>query len=83
MQDPSLQYTDFVVMAQGLSFSLACGILVPRLGIKLASSAFQGRFLITGPPGKSPTMIFLKYILQIRRLMLREIKQLPPGHTAY
>ena len=29
------------------------GILVPRLGIEPVSSALQGRFLSTGPPGKS------------------------------
>ena len=43
---------DSVVVAHGLiSCTLACGGL-PRLGIKSASSALQGRFLTTGPPGK-------------------------------
>ena len=36
-----------------LSCSEACGILVPWPGIKPASPALQGRFLTTGPPGKS------------------------------
>ena len=38
---------------RGLNCSEACGILVPWPGIKLASFALQGRFLTTGPPGKS------------------------------
>ena len=37
---------------------IACGILVPRSGIKPASPALEGRFLTTGPPGKSFTGIF-------------------------
>ena len=41
-----------VVARHGLSCSSTCGILVPKPGIKLASPALQGRFLITGPPGK-------------------------------
>ena len=36
-----------------LSFSVACGILVPQPGIKPAFPALQGRFLTTGPPAKS------------------------------
>ena len=35
------------------SFSEASGILVPQAGIDLVFPAFQGRFLATGPPGKS------------------------------
>ena len=31
----------------------ACGILAPRLGIKLASPALEGKVLTTGLPGKS------------------------------
>ena len=34
--------------------AMACGILVPQPGIKPMSPALQGRFLTTGPPGKSP-----------------------------
>ena len=49
---------------QGLS-SVACRlscpgayeILVPRPGIKPASPALEDRFLTTGPPGKSPTLV--------------------------
>ena len=36
----------------GLSCSVACGILVPRPGIELMSSALAGGFLTTGPLGK-------------------------------
>ena len=48
-----MQHGASLVEARGLSFSEAHGILVARPGIKLASSALQGRFLTTGPPGKS------------------------------
>ena len=37
----------------GLSYSMACGILVPRPGTEPVSPAFQGGVLTTGPPGKS------------------------------
>ena len=33
--------------------SMACGVLVPRVGIELTSPALQGGFLTTGPLGKS------------------------------
>ena len=36
----------------------ACGILVPQPGIKPTSSALEGGFLTTGPPGKSPDQYF-------------------------
>ena len=42
-----------VIAASMLSSSAACGILVPRPGIKLMYPALQGRFLTTGPPEKS------------------------------
>ena len=54
MQDLSSRHMDLVVTGPGLSCSTACGILVPQLGIKPASPALQGRFLTTGPLGKSP-----------------------------
>ena len=47
-----------VVAACELSYSVACGILVPQPWIKLASPALEGEFLTTGPPGKSPAIIF-------------------------
>ena len=40
-------------MACGLRFLLACGILVPPPGIEPVYAVLQGRFLTTGPPGKS------------------------------
>ena len=43
-----------VVAACGLSCPTACEILVPRLGIEAVFPALEGRFLTTGPPGKSP-----------------------------
>ena len=52
--DPLLWDAGFSpVAAHRLSCSTACGILVPRPGIKPASHALEGRFLTTGPPGKS------------------------------
>ena len=36
-----------------LSCSVACGIFVPPPGIEPMSPALKGRFLTTGPPGKS------------------------------
>ena len=35
------------------SCSAACGILVPGPGTELVSPELEGRFLTTGPPGKS------------------------------
>ena len=37
----------------GAQLPWACGVLVPQPGIEPASSALEGRFLTTGPPGKS------------------------------
>ena len=42
-----------VVTAPGLSRLTACEILVPQPGIEPESSALEGRFLTTGPPGVS------------------------------
>ena len=39
--------------------SVTCGILVPWPGIKPKSLALQGRFLTTGPPGKSQDSLLL------------------------
>ena len=44
----------------GLSYSTACGILVPPLGIKPQSPTLEGRFLTTGPPGRYPQHHLLK-----------------------
>ena len=46
-----------LVVVRGLSCPVACGILVPRPEIKLASPELQDRFLTTRPPGKSQKYI--------------------------
>ena len=48
-----------VVAGRRLSCSVATsGILVPQTGIKLASLAFQGKLVTSGPPGKSLETFF-------------------------
>ena len=42
-----------VAMVHWLSCSTASGIGIPGPGIKSVSPALAGRFLATGPPGKS------------------------------
>ena len=42
-----------VVVAHGLSYSAACGVLVPQPGMELLPPALQSRFLTPGPSGKS------------------------------
>ena len=46
-------------LARRLSCPSVCEILVPQLGIEPMSPAFQGGFLTTEPPGKSPLCILL------------------------
>ena len=65
MGDLSLRHMDsqvvacgLVVAARGLGCPLTCGILVPRPGIELTLSAFQGGFLTTGPLGKSSATVY-------------------------
>ena len=41
-----------LVVVHGLSFLVACGILVPEPGIEVSSPALEDGFLTTGPPGK-------------------------------
>ena len=56
-----------------LSYSVACGILVPWPGIKPASSALEGIFLTTGSPGKS-----LSYFLSnIFNFLLHSLSLVP------
>ena len=57
--DLSLGCTDFLVVGQGLS--RACGIPAARPGIKPTSSASEGGFLTTGPPGKFPLFFNYRY----------------------
>ena len=52
------EYTGSTVAARGLRYSVACGIIVPQPGIKPRSPALQGRFLTTGPPGRSLVLVF-------------------------
>ena len=47
-----------VVVALGLSCCMTCWILVPQAGLELMAPALQGRFLTTGPPGKSLVRYF-------------------------
>ena len=47
------EHVGSVAVARRLSCPSACGILAPPGGIKPASPALEGRFLTTGPPGKS------------------------------
>ena len=42
-----------------LSCPSVCGVLVPQPGMEPASPALEGRFLTTGPPGKSPHVYFI------------------------
>ena len=42
-----------LLIVRGLPCSGACRILLPQPGIEPTSSTLQGRFLTTGPPGKS------------------------------
>ena len=55
-----------VVMTPGLGCPMACGISVPQSGIK-PTSAVEGRFLTTGPPGKSPNH-FCYHVLKVAAL---------------
>ena len=68
VQDLSLWLTDSLVAACWLSFSEERGILVPRPGIEPASPALRGRFLTTGPPGKSGF-----YLLKIKPVIYQEL----------
>ena len=47
------------VAAHGLSCLVACGFSVAWPGIKPMSPALEGRFLTTGPPGKSSWLLIL------------------------
>ena len=53
------EHRGLVVAVCRLSCFSACGILVPRPGIRPASSTLQGRFLSSGPPGKSHFLLLL------------------------
>ena len=53
-----------VVAVRQLNCSVACGILVPQPRIGVESSALQGGFLTTGPPGKSHILCFKGTLLR-------------------
>ena len=47
-----------LLIVRGLPCPGACRILLPQPGIEPSSSTLQGRFLTTGPPGKSESRVF-------------------------
>ena len=53
-----------------LSCPMACAILVSQPGIKPSSPPLEGRFLSTGPPGKSPKMFKSKLFTWKRKVKL-------------
>ena len=71
--------------SHGLSCPKACRILVPRPGIEPASPALEGRFLTTGPQGKSlfyflflVTLLLLFFFLFSFFAMLCSLQDLGP-----
>ena len=74
------------------SCPLACGVFVPGSGIEPMSSALQGRFLTTGPPGKSLGNVFLNKIIVVHGLRAElfswfltpksQFPELPPPFSA-
>ena len=52
-----------VLASSGLSCPLACGILVPQPGIEPPCAALEGRFLITGSPGKSLNFLLMPQVM--------------------
>ena len=66
----------FSVAAHGLSCCATCRVLGPQPGIKPASPALEGGFLITGPPGKSPSIHFIESSLGlIKSYLIKILKQ--------
>ena len=57
VQDLFVWCTGSVVVVHRLRSPAACGILVPQSGIRPLPPALQGRFLTTGPSGKSPLFL--------------------------
>ena len=53
----------FIAPAPGLSYPTRCRILVSSPGIEPISSTLEGRFLTTGPPGKSFSVVGLECLL--------------------
>ena len=66
----ALKCLSLVAVAFRLSCPEACGILAPEPGIKPVSPALEGRFLTTGPPGKSPFQEFYLYCCWVTKSCL-------------
>ena len=61
---------DSVVVAHGFSSSVACGIFL----IKPMSAALAGRFLTSGPPGKSPEFFFFfNFLFDCTKSLLQHV----------
>ena len=80
-----LQRTDY--LPHRLSFSVACGILVPPPGMEPTSPTLHGRFLTTGP-SEVPLLTFNAQITIIRGslvpfLVAQKVKNLPEMQPRY
>ena len=65
-----------LVAVHGRSCPMACGILVTQPGIEPASLALEGRFLTTGPPGKSfPSYSFLFLIFVVDGCLFTRVSE--------
>ena len=65
--------------SKGLSCRETCGILVHRPGIKQVSHALAGRFLTSGPQGKSSIQIFLVFVPSLWKIALVIWQQIALG----
>ena len=75
-----LRCASSVVVAQGLSCSAACGILVPQPVIEPMSPAMEGGFFTTGPPGKSLCISFLLLLNYYKFFVLKSRCWQAPFH---
>ena len=76
MLNPSFGRADPLIVTHRLSCPATCWILVPWPGIEPASLALQGRFLTTGPPGRSAS--FLWSPCRVPDILLPALPLLPP-----
>ena len=65
-----------LVVASGLGYRAACGILVPQTGIELASPALEGGFLTPGPPGKSQDSFLQEIRFQLSSEVLETFERM-------
>ena len=63
---PALGSAGPVVARRGLSCPAVCGILIPRPETKPTSPALAGRFLTTGPQGKSQPIFSINHKWSIK-----------------